>query len=189
MFERLRAALNAALDAAAGPADSRQFVAQMREAVIDARASLEAMREGIRQTERRLTGERRQFEDAERRRRLALGIADQETVDVATVFIDKHREHVTVLEEKLAAQQKELSLAEREYESMKAQLVEAERSRTAGDATASAGAAWRSVEAAGGVRPETDVDDALLRSQLDRAARETKAEDQLRELKRRAGRE
>ena len=47
MFESLRAAIHAALDAATLPEDSRHLVSQMREAVIDARASLELMREGV----------------------------------------------------------------------------------------------------------------------------------------------
>ena len=114
MFERLRAAINAALDAATPPEDSRHLVSQMREAVIDARASLELMREGVEKSERRLAFERSKLEESSRRQRLAEGIDDQETVDVAMRFVEKHRERVTVLEEKLDAQQKELALAEKD---------------------------------------------------------------------------
>ncbi len=187
MFERLRAAINAALDAATPPEDSRGLYSKMREAVIDARASIEAMREGVQQTERRLAHERTQLEDASRRRRLAAEIDDQETVEVADQFVAKHEERVRVLEEKLTAQSKELQLAEREYDDMKSQLKSAERDRVTGDAARSVESAWRNVEAAGGARPETDVDDSLLKSRMDRQAREDVAEDQLRELKKRMG--
>jgi predicted nucleic acid-binding Zn-ribbon protein len=188
VFERLRTAINAALDAARSPADPRAVASQMREAVIEARASLEAMKQGIGATERRLAAERQQLEDAERRGRLAAGIDDAETVRVAEEFATRHRERVTVLEGKLAAQQAELELAQREYDDMKAQLVTAERDRPADDARRSVEAAWRSIEIAGGTRPETDVGDDLLRSSLDRAAREAAAEAQLEELKKRMGR-
>lgn len=186
MFERLRDAINAALDAAA-PGDSRSVIPMMREAVIQARASLEAMRQDLRLTEQRLEHERGQLADAERRSRLASGIQDQETVEVADRFAAKHRERVEVLEGKLDAQRRELTLAEREYEEMKAQLIAAERERPAADAARSVEAAWRDLEAAGGTRPETDVRDELLRSKLDRSAREARAEEQLQELKRKMG--
>ena len=189
MFERLRAAINAALDAATPPEDPRAFLAQMREAVIDARASIEAMRDGVAQTERRLAHERKQLEDAERRARLAAGIEDGETVEVAEQFATKHSERIEVLTQKLVAQQEELALAEREYAEMKTQLKHAERDRVTGDAARHVESAWRNVEAAGGARPETDLDDSILRSRIDRAAREAAAEDQLDELKRRMGRD
>jgi sugar diacid utilization regulator len=159
----------------------------MREAVIQARASLEAMRQGLQQTEQRLAHERRQLADAERRGRLAAGIQDAETVEVAERFAAKHHERVEVLERKLDAQRRELTLAEREYEEMKAQLIVAERERPATDAARSVESAWRDLEAAGGTRPETDVKDELLRSQLDRSAREARADEQLQELKRKMG--
>lgn len=188
MFERLRDAINAALDAAS-PGDPRAAVPMMREAVIQARAAIEAMRQGLQQTEQRLGHERAQLADAERRGRLASGIQDRETVEVAERFAAKHRERVEILERKLDAQRGELVLAEREYAEMKAQLVEAERQRPAADAARSVESAWRDLEAAGGTRPETDVKDELLRSQMDRSAREARAEEQLQELKRKMGKQ
>ena len=186
MFERLRDAINAALDAAS-PGDTRAAVPMMRDAVIQARAAIEAMRQGLQQTEQRLNHERVQLADAERRGRLASGIQDQETAEIAERFAAKHRERVEVLERKLEAQRSELALAEREYGEMKAQLIEAERQRPAADAARSVESAWRDLEAAGGTRPDTDVQDELLRSQIDRSAREARAEEQLEELKRKMG--
>lgn len=188
MFERLRAAIHAALGAAGASSDPRAIISQMRDAVIEARAALEGLREGIRATQSRLAVERRQLEDAERRGRLAAGIQDQETVAVAAAFAARHRERVSVLEEKLAAQRHELELAEREYEEMKAQLFAAERSRPVADAARSAEAAWRSVEAAGGVRPGVDPEGERLGAEIDRAARDAQVDSQLEALKRRMGR-
>ena len=181
MFERLRNAINAALDAATPPSGERDVISGMRDAVIEARAALLGLREGLDRTERELTIERRNLDDAERRGRLAAGIGDQETVDVAERFAAKHRERVVVLEGKLDAQRKESALAERELEEMKAQLKQ-----VAGSGQVEA--AWREIEAAGGARPETDVKDDLLRGEIDRAAREAEAEARLQDLKRRMGR-
>ena len=181
MFERLKEAINAALDAATGPPDSREILSGMRDAVIEARAALEAMKQGIDKTEKRLAVERKQLADAERRGRMAKEIGDQETVDVAEVFATKHRERVAVLEDKLEAQRAELALGERELDEMKGKLKEA-----AGSSKTES--AWREIEAAGGVRPETDVKDELLRSNLDRAAREAEAEARLEALKKKMGR-
>ncbi|UCG84929.1 MAG: hypothetical protein JSW71_13375 [Gemmatimonadota bacterium] len=181
MFERLREAINAALDAATGPPDSREVLSGMRDAVIEARAALEGMRQAANKTERQLVVERRHLEDAERRGRLAAEIDDQETVEVADRFIEKHRGRVEVLEDKLAAQRAELELAEKELEEMKGQLKQA-----AGKDHVDS--AWREIEAAGGARPDTDVGDELLRSQLDRAAREAEAEARLDALKKKMGR-
>ena len=180
MFERLRAAINAAIDAATPPPDARELVSAMREAVIEARAAIEGLRDGVEQTERRLAAERKQLEDAERRGRMAAGIDDEETVEVAQRFSAKHQEHVAMLEGKLQAQRAELSLAERQLEGMKAQLRKVAGSRHVE-------AAWREIETAGGTRPETDFKNELLRSQIDSAAREAEAEARLEALKKKMG--
>ena len=83
MFESLRAAINAALDAATPDSDLRDVIGKMREAVIQARTSIEMMREGVTKTEARLAAERQKLADAERRGRLAAGIQDAETAEVA----------------------------------------------------------------------------------------------------------
>jgi hypothetical protein len=183
VFERLREAIDAALNAAQ-PGDVR---AKMREAVIEAKVSIGRMQDGVSETERRLTLERQQLADAERRGRLAQGIQDTETAEVAERFAATHRERVAVLERKLDAQRQELALAEREFGGMKQQLVDYERSHPADRASARVESAWRSVEAAGGSRPETDVEGERLRSELDRAAREARADEQLAALKRKMG--
>jgi hypothetical protein len=181
VFERLRAAIDAALAAHTPPQNLRDLAGQMRQAVIELRAAVSKMREDLATTERHLAAERRSREDAERRGKLAGNIGDRETVDVAQRFAAKHAERLGVLEQKLAAQQSELALTERELEEMTQRLRDAER------APKGTSRAWRDIEAAGGTRPETDLTDELLKGNIDRKARESAAEDQLRELKKKMG--
>lgn len=187
MFESLRAAINAALDAATPDSDPRDVMGKMREAVVQARTSIELMREGVTKTEARLAAERRKLAEAERRGRLAAGIQDTETVEVAEKFAAKHGERVKVLEGKLQAQQAELMLAEQEYEEMKSQLVEQERKRPETQASQKVEAAWRDLEAAGISRSEADQETRRLKREMERAAREAKADMQLDELKKKMG--
>jgi hypothetical protein len=185
VFERLRDAFRAALDAA-GPGDVRELTARMREAVIEAKVGVREIRDALARTEAELGAERQHLADAERRGRLAAEIQDKETVEVAERFATRHREHVAVLERKLAAQRDELALAERELSEMQSQLEQAARARGPGGTGArSVEDAWRDVQAAGGARPGVDPRDELLRSDLDRARREAQADRQLEELKKR----
>jgi hypothetical protein len=176
LFERLRDAFRAALDAASTP-DLRTLARQMREAVVDAKVAVQEVREAVTRTERELAAERQRLADAERRGRLAAEIQDQETVTVAERFTAKHRERIGVLEHKLAAQREELALAQRELDDMQAQL------KAAASAQPSTEQAWRNLEEAGGAREGTDIRDELLKSDLDRAEREAAAARQLEELK------
>ena len=155
----------------------------MREAVVDAKVAVAEIQEAIARTEREIASERQRLADAERRGRLAGEIQDQETVTVAERFAAKHRERLGVLERKLAAQREELALAQRELDDMQTQLKVA--------ATAQPGTekAWRDIEEAGGAREGTDLRDELLKSDLDRAAREAAAARQLDELKKKMRKE
>lgn len=174
MFERLRAAVNAALDAAMPPPDWHDLKAQMHRAAVEGRAAVAKMREDVAKTEREIAVEQRHLEDARRRGRLAAEIEDEETVEVAQRFATKHAERFAVLEQKLSAQQAELALADREVEEMVGQLKELERRGGVGELS---------------VSPEAipDLDGARLGEALDQAAREAAADIQLRELKKRMG--
>lgn len=183
MFEGLRDALRAALAAATPPGDLRDLARAMREAVVEATVAVQELRGALGNTEASLAAERRRLADAERRGRLAAEIQDAETVSVAGRFTDKHRERVGVLQQKLAAQQAELELAQRELDEMRVQLRAAERDRPTAEAARSAARAWHDIEAAGGVRPDGDVASNDLQVQLDRTAREAAAERRLKELK------
>jgi hypothetical protein len=175
MFERLRQAVNAALDAATPPPDWRDLRDQLRRAAVDGRAALMQLRDALQKTERDLAVERAQLEAAQRRGAMATDIGDAETASVAERFAARHGERVAMLEQKLGAQQTELALLERDVDEVVAKLrdlqlragVPAEGSR---------------------VQPPPDVDDSELGAQLDRSAREADAEARLRELKNRMGR-
>jgi hypothetical protein len=157
----------------------------MREAVVDAKVAVAEVQEAIARTERELSAERQRLADAERRGRLAGEIQDQETVSVADRFAAKHRERLGVLERKLATQREELALAQRELDEMQTQLKAADKASGAG----STEQAWRDLEEAGGTRPGMDLSDELLKSDMDRAAREAAAARQLEELKKKMRKE
>ena len=178
MFEGLKARLDR-LFREHGTTDPRAVAAGLREALVEARLGIGAMRDGLAATERELATERRHLEDAERRGRLAAAIPDQETVVVAERFAARHRERIAVLERKVVVQRDELGLAEREVAEMTTQLQTG-----APQATDSIGAAWRELEAAGGARPQ---DEDLLAQESDRRRREQAVEEQLAYLKRKMG--
>jgi predicted nucleic acid-binding Zn-ribbon protein len=177
----LRDAFRAALDAASTP-DLRSLARQMREAVVDAKVAVAEIQEAVVRTEREITLERQRLADAERRGRLAGEIQDAETVAVASRFAAKHRERLGVLERKLANQREELALAQRELDDMQAQLKTAERDRPAVEAR-------RSAQEAGDAGAGVDLQDELLKSDMDRAAREAAAARQLEELKKKMRKE
>jgi predicted nucleic acid-binding Zn-ribbon protein len=178
----LRDAFRAALDAASTP-DLRSLARQMREAVVDAKVAVAEVQEAVVRTEREIAAERQRLADAERRGRLAGEIQDAETVAVAERFAIKHRERLGVLERKAANQREELALAQRELDDMQAQLKAADRDRPVMEAR-------RSADAAGaGTEPALDLQDELLRSDIDRAAREAAAARQLEELKKKMRKE
>ena len=187
MFERLRAALEAALSAATPPPDLREMAGQMQEAVIQAKAGVRAMREALEASERELGHERQEIETAARRRDLAANIQDAETVEVAERFLAKHEERYTVLERKVAAQREELALAERDLAEMRTQLEEVTKRRAVKESDRSREAAWASLGEAGMDRPEVDLEQEHLRSQMDRAAREAQADQALEAMKKKLG--
>jgi hypothetical protein len=80
-----------------------------------------------------------------------------------------------MLEQKVAAQQAELALLERDVDEVVAKLR---------DVQLRAGVSSEGSR----IQPEPDVDDSALGAQLDRSAREADAEARLRELKNRMGR-
>ncbi|MCL4214180.1 MAG: hypothetical protein KJZ74_09705 [Gemmatimonadales bacterium] len=187
MFESLRATLADLLGGRVAPAERRVVIAEMKRALVQAKLGVEDLRDGLEVTRRRLAEERESLATATRRRTLAEGINDAETVGVAAKYEAQHAERVAVLERKLEAQEAECGLAERDYDEMVKQLKQA-----------SVGAGSGLSE---GSRGPTDTelglpDDAPLRGELDglarrqqRAEREAGADAKLEELKRRMGRE
>lgn len=154
-------------------------LSRMREAVAAARASLTRMQEQLRAALAELEQERRQLADTERRGRLAGEIGDQETVAVAQRFAAKHVERVGVLERKVAVQQDEVVMVERELADMTEQLKQAQGTRVTRDATDSVARAKAGMGAVD--------EDELAKLHLDRAAREAAAAEQLEALKKKMG--
>lgn len=187
MFNRLRDALERALAAATPPPDLGEIASQMREAVIEQKAGVRAMREALARDEALLAVVREELATAERRRGQAESIGDAETVAVAVKYAARQRERADVLERKVEAQRGELSLAERELEEMTAQLAEAAKRRGGEEAARGANDAWNSLGAAGMDRPEVDTEGDLLRSRIERQAREAAADARLEELKKKMG--
>ena len=183
-FDGLRSSIDDLLAGRTPPADRAEHIRQMKQALVHARLGVDDLRAGLSQTRARLESERRELETVRRRKGLATGISDAETVTIAEKFEAQHAERVAVLEKKLAAQEDEVALAERELGEMTAQL----RGAAAGVGTARP------------PRGPTDAelglpDDGPLNSEIDslrraaeRAARDQAAEDKLAELKKKMGR-
>ncbi len=189
MFKQLRDALERALAAATPPPDLGEIAARMREAVIEQKALVRGLQGELVKAEELLAHQKAELATAERRRALAEGIHDEETVAVAQKFIVKLGERVAVLEKKIVVQKDEIALAEKELAEMTAQLQEAARHNPKLTSERSAEAAWQSLGRAGMDRPDTDLEGELLKGRMERAAREAQADAKLDELKKKMGRE
>jgi len=183
LFDGLRASIEDLLNGRTPSGDRGAQIHLMKQALVQARLAVEDLQGGVSATRVRLESERTELATVRRRRELAAAISDEETVKVAERFEAQHTERVTVLENKLAAQQAEIELAERELAEMTAQLRAA--AAGVGDGPAA--------------RPPSDAelglsDDEALGSQInalrraaERAAHERTADDRLAELKKRMG--
>lgn len=188
MLDGLRARLEKLLADHTPPADPRARATALHAALLETRVAVGAMRDALAVTEQALLQEKQQLEDSERRGQLAARIPDPETVAVAERFAERHRERAGVLERKVALQRDELLLAERDLEQLGSEY-RAARQGTDPGRTPAQEAAWRDLESAGGARPETDVTDELLKSQLNRAELDRTVDAQLEHLKKKLGKE
>lgn len=188
MFEHLRETLRDLMEARVAPADRRALLAQMKDTLVQARVGLADLRSGIATTRSRLEAERRELATVERRRALAEGIGDTETVGIAERYQRMHAERVAVLERKLEAQEAELFLAEGEVDGMTKDL----KAAMAGVGSATP----LSIDPM--ADPSTDPtglgEDEALQRELDamgrsrgREAKDARAEEMLAALKRRMG--
>ena len=129
MFKKLKDAIDGALSALEGrggeAADIDEVLAGMREELIQAKAALPRLEDGIEKLRRLREQERRRAEDCVRRAGQAQDIGDQETLRLAVEYAERHRERVAVYDEKLAAAESELALQRRTVEEMKDQLKSA----------------------------------------------------------------
>ncbi len=121
MFEPLRDALRG-FSTRLDPDERRTATQAMRDALVHAKLGLNDLRASLATTNTRLASERAELETVRRRQGLAAQINDAETVAIAERFAAQHQERVSMLETKQMVQQHELSLAERDYEEMAAEL-------------------------------------------------------------------
>ena len=192
MFDELRDSLRA-LSSRLDPDERRRMSSGMREAMVHAKLAVNEMRAALTATEERLRSEQTELDTVRRRQGLAADIGDHETVAIAERFAAQHAERVTVLESKRMVQQQELALAEREYESMSADLrrvMSGLAPEASGTEASRVEAAAREVDALLGVAP-LPSDDPLAASppsRRTRSEREADAEARLADLKRKLGR-
>lgn len=188
MLEGLRARLEKLLADHTMPGDPRARASQLHAALLETKVAVGSLRDALTESERLLGLERQRLTDAERRGALAAQVPDAETVALAEQYAARHRERVAVLEKKVAAQQEEVALAERDIAELTRQYRDA-RQGTESGRTPAQEAAWRDLESAGGVRPETDLEGELLKSQLQRNQMDAAVQAQLDHLKKKLGRE
>lgn len=190
MFESLKTTIADLLGGRVPPNDRRAVIGDMKQALVSAKLGVEDLERGVEVTRRKLEAERQGLETVTRRKGLAAGINDAETVAIAAKYEGQHLERIAVLERKLEAQEAEAALARRDYDAMLTQL----KAASAGAGSVAAGGA-----ASGAARAPTDAelglpDDGLLNAELDslnrqraREAKDADAAARLEELKRRMG--
>ena len=185
MFDEVRHAFRELLHGNVPPEGRRELIAVMKDTLVQAKLALDDLREGVEVTRKRLERERAELDTIRRRKGLAQGVGDAETVTVAERFETQHAERLAVLEQKMAAQESELALVERDVTEMKEQLKAA---------LAGVGSGMRSGTVDAAVDP-LDGERAGLEQQLNdlkraerRANANADADAALAELKKRMGR-
>ncbi len=190
MFESLKSTIEDLLGGRVHPGDRRAVINDMKQALVMAKLGVEDLEQGVAITRKKLDAERQGLDTVMRRKGLAAGINDAETVAIAEKYEGQHREKIAVLERKLEAQEAEASIARRDYDEMLTQL----KAASAGAGSVGAGAA-----PPGTSRGPTDAelglpDDGALNAELDsmhrqraREAKDADADARLEELKRRMG--
>ena len=193
VFDGFRRSFDDLLSRATRPEERRIVASRMKDTLVQARLGLDDMRAGLETTRQRLAVETRELETVRRRKQLAEGINDQETVKIAATYEQMHTERLGVLERKLAAQEEELTLAEREVGQMsaelKAVLAGADPRVATGSGAGESPLGTSDEPAVAGGSGDTSLGDEIdsLGRARDRANREADAERRLDELKRRMG--
>ena len=183
MFEDLKESLRDLIGARLSPADRRAAMSAMRDGLVHAKLAIDDLRGAVAQSRTRLAADEAELATVARRRQLAEGIGDTETVTVADKFGRHLAERVDVLRRKVAVQEAELALAESEAAEMTQQLKQVASGAVPASGPVTAGAAQDELEPDAAV--ERDFD-ALSRAR-DRDVRNADADARLAELKRRMG--
>lgn len=187
VFENLRQSLDDLLDSRLSPEGRRSLLADMKRTLAMARVGVEDLQAGVAATRKRLEAQLAELETVRRRKGLAEGINDVETVQVAERYEAQLAEKVQVLERKLEVQQAEADIAQRELDEMTAAIKQSALGGTVASGPDRVGASEREADAA--ANPDAALAsefDSLSRSQR-RQQHEAAAEDRLAALKRRMG--
>jgi hypothetical protein len=183
VFDGFRRSFDDLLSRATRPEERHLVASRMRDTLVQAKAGLNDLREELGKARQRLAIEERELETVRRRKQLAEGIGDRETVDIAVKYEHMHSERVTILRQRVSTQEAEVALAERDVGEMSAEL----KAVLAGTASAAADPAIDSTD-------ESRSETAGLREEINslgraraREEREADAARRLDELKRRMG--
>ena len=122
MFDEIRQAFRELLHGNVTPEGRRELISVMKDTLVQARLAMDDLRDSVEATRKRVEREKADLDTVRRRKGLAQGVGDAETVKVAERFEAQHAERVAVLEQKLVAQESELALVERDVAEMKEQL-------------------------------------------------------------------
>ena len=187
-FEGFRRSFDELLSRATRPEERRAIAARMKDTLVQARLGLDDLRDGLAKARQRLANEERELETVRRRKQLAEGINDRETSELAAKYEQMHAERGEVLRRKVAAQEAEVALAEREVAEMSAELKAVlagapTPNHVGGGQVSDADLGLNDEAAASSIRSEIDA----LGRQRERADREADAARRLDELKRKMG--
>jgi hypothetical protein len=188
MFESLKSTIQDLLHGRVAPGDRRTAIYAMKSALVSAKLGVEDLREGVEITRRKLATEREQLATVQRRKTLAEGINDAETIALAVKYEQQHGEHVNVLQRKLDAQEAEAELAERDLAEMMTQLKAANAgvgSNTGPNAGASSGISDEELGLPNDSKLHAELDTLSRASK--RSAADADAEAKLAELKKKMG--
>ena len=156
----------------------------MKGTIVQATMGVDDLRDALALSRKKLEAEQRELATVRRRKELAAGISDAETLAVADRFEKQHAEKVAVLEEKIAVLGRELELGERELAEMKAELRNA-MSGVPGGASAAGETLDDPLEDEAGAKMSSELD-ALARERA-RADRDAEAQRRLDEMKKNMG--
>ena len=185
VFDDIRHAFRELLHGNVPPEGRRELIAVMKDTLVQAKLALDDLREGVDITRKRVAQETMELETIRRRKGLAQNVNDAETVTIAERFEQQQAERLSVLQQKLAAQEGELALVERDVAEMKDQLTAALGGVGSGMRSGTVDAAADPLDE-GNAALEQQLND--LRRAERRANADASADAALAELKKRMGR-
>jgi len=163
MFENLRDAFREAIDNFKQelgrdqvPESVDRLLVGMRDEITDAKMRIRELEDLIARASAEEDRERKDFETARRRGKMAQNIGDAETVEIAAEYAAKHEERIRLLEQKVTALRQELAHRRKEADEMVEKFKVAKSKRDSLAATAGRSGARESIGAADDLFSELD---------------------------------